>query len=94
MTTYKEFHARSIRDPEGFWGEQAKLIDWHRPFDKVLDYAKPPFRSWFAGRPHEPLPQRRGPPPRRAREPEGAGVDLHRGERGEELDLRRSSTTR
>jgi propionyl-CoA synthetase len=49
MTTYKEFHARSIRDPEGFWGEQAKLIDWHRPFDKVLDYANPPFRSWFRG---------------------------------------------
>jgi len=49
MTTYKDFHARSIRDPEGFWGEQAKLIDWHRPFDKVLDYANPPFRSWFAG---------------------------------------------
>jgi len=49
MTSYKEFHARSIRDPEGFWGEQARLIDWHRPYDKVLDYAKPPFRSWFAG---------------------------------------------
>ena len=49
MTTYKEFHARSIRDPEGFWGEQAKFIDWHRPYDSVLDYSKPPFRSWFAG---------------------------------------------
>jgi propionyl-CoA synthetase len=49
MTTYKEFHARSIRDPEGFWGEQARLIDWHRPFDKVLEYSRPPFRSWFAG---------------------------------------------
>jgi propionyl-CoA synthetase len=49
MTTYQEFHARSIRDPEGFWGEQARLIDWHRPFDKVLDYANPPFRSWFSG---------------------------------------------
>ncbi|MBK6983180.1 MAG: propionate--CoA ligase [Betaproteobacteria bacterium] len=49
MTTYQEFHARSIRDPEGFWAEQAKLIDWHRPFDRVLDYAKPPFRSWFPG---------------------------------------------
>ena len=47
MTTYKEFHARSIRDPEGFWGEQAKFIDWHRPFDRVLDYSKPPFRSWL-----------------------------------------------
>ncbi len=49
MTTYQEFHARSIRDPEGFWAEQATLIDWHRPFDKVLDYAKPPFRAWFSG---------------------------------------------
>lgn len=49
MTTYKEFHARSIRDPEGFWGEEARMIDWHRPFDKVLSYDKPPFRQWFAG---------------------------------------------
>jgi propionyl-CoA synthetase len=49
MTTYQEFHARSIRDPEGFWGEEARMIDWHRPFDKVLAYDKPPFRQWFAG---------------------------------------------
>jgi len=49
MTTYKEFHARSVRDPEAFWAEEAKRIHWHKPFDKVLDYAKPPFRSWFPG---------------------------------------------
>ena len=49
MTTYKEFHARSIRDPEGFWAAEAKRIHWHKPFDKVLDDSKPPFRSWFAG---------------------------------------------
>ncbi|HSN21147.1 MAG TPA: propionate--CoA ligase [Usitatibacter sp.] len=48
-TTYREFYERSIRDPEGFWAEQAKLVDWHKPFGKVLDYAKPPFRSWFVG---------------------------------------------
>jgi propionyl-CoA synthetase len=48
-TTYREFHERSIRDPEGFWAEQARLVDWHKPFAKVLDYAKPPFRAWFAG---------------------------------------------
>src|SRR5690242_4555128 len=47
--TYREFHARSIRDPEGFWAEQARMIDWHKPFRKVLDYRKPPFRSWFVG---------------------------------------------
>ena len=49
MATYKEFHERSIRDPEGFWGEQARLIDWQRPYDKVLEYRRPPFRDWFRG---------------------------------------------
>ncbi len=49
MTTYKEFHARSVRDPEGFWAGEAKRIHWHKPYDKVLDDSKPPFRSWFAG---------------------------------------------
>ena len=49
MTTYEEFHRRSISDPEGFWGEQAGLIDWHKPFGKVLDYSRPPFAKWFVG---------------------------------------------
>src|SRR5512142_1505474 len=48
-TTYRELYERSIRDPEGFWAEQARMIDWHKPFAKVLDYSKPPFRSWFVG---------------------------------------------
>ena len=25
---YKEMYARSIKDPNGFWAEQAKRIDW------------------------------------------------------------------
>ena len=49
MTTIKEFHRRSIDDRDGFWREQAKLIDWHRPFSKVLDYSRPPFAKWFVG---------------------------------------------
>jgi len=49
MAAYKEFHARSINDPESFWSEQARLIDWHAPFDRVLDYSKPPFAYWFVG---------------------------------------------
>ncbi len=47
--TYREFHARSVRDPEAFWAEEARRIDWHKPFTKVLDYSHPPFRSWFVG---------------------------------------------
>src|SRR6186997_893357 len=49
MATYRDFYRRSIDDPEGFWAEQAKFIDWHKPFGKVLDYSNPPFRSWFVG---------------------------------------------
>src|SRR6476646_5480821 len=32
---YQEMYARSIKDPNGFWGEQAQRIDWIRPFSKV-----------------------------------------------------------
>ena len=46
---YQEFHRRSIEDRDAFWSEQAKLIDWHKPFDQVLDYGKPPFAKWFVG---------------------------------------------
>jgi len=46
---YRAFHERSIKDPDGFWSEQAKLIDWSKPFGKVLDYSRPPFAKWFVG---------------------------------------------
>jgi propionyl-CoA synthetase len=49
MTSIKEFHGRSIADKEGFWKEQAQLIDWHKPVEKVLDYSNPPFAKWFVG---------------------------------------------
>src|SRR5204863_9929754 len=49
MATYREFHRRSLQDREGFWTEQARLIHWQRPFQKVLDYSKPPFARWFVG---------------------------------------------
>ena len=29
---YHEVHARSLRDPEGFWGEAAAEIDWILPY--------------------------------------------------------------
>ena len=44
-----EFHRRSIEDRDAFWSEQARLIDWQRPFDDVLDYSRPPFARWFPG---------------------------------------------
>ena len=49
MTTYKEYHAKSLRDPASFWSEKASLIDWQQPFSQVLDYSNPPFAKWFVG---------------------------------------------
>lgn len=49
MTRYAEFYRRSIEQPEVFWAEQAKLIDWKTQPQQICDYSKPPFVRWFAG---------------------------------------------
>ncbi|MCP3662816.1 MAG: acetate--CoA ligase [Gammaproteobacteria bacterium] len=37
---YEEMYQRSIDDPDGFWGEQAKdYLTWSKPWEKVLDYS-------------------------------------------------------
>ena len=47
--TYSSFYRRSLDDREGFWREEAKLVDWETPFTQVLDYSRPPFAKWFVG---------------------------------------------
>ena len=49
MATIKEFHQQSIDNPDAFWSAQARLIDWHTPFAKTLDFSRPPFAKWFVG---------------------------------------------
>jgi propionyl-CoA synthetase len=49
LGTYQGFYAGSVADPERFWGQQAKTVDWHKPYKKVLEYSNPPFRKWFVG---------------------------------------------
>ncbi|HZI82533.1 MAG TPA: AMP-binding protein, partial [Casimicrobiaceae bacterium] len=49
MATYAQAHHRSIHEREGFWRENATLVDWHAPFASVLDYRRPPFARWFVG---------------------------------------------
>ena len=46
---YDEVYARSIEDPEGFWADAAREIDWYEPWDRVLDDSRKPFYRWFAG---------------------------------------------
>ena len=47
---YKEMYARSVKDPNGFWGEQAKRLDWIKPFSKVKNTSYDPSNvsiKWF-----------------------------------------------
>ena len=49
MGAYENAFQRSLKDPEGFWGDAATAIDWYRPADRVLDNDRPPFSRWFVG---------------------------------------------
>ena len=49
MTRYRDFHRRSIEDPESFWANEAQRIHWETPFERVLDRSNPPFARWFTG---------------------------------------------
>ena len=47
---YQDMYARSIKDPNGFWAEQAKRIDWIKPFSKVKNTSFDPHNvsiKWF-----------------------------------------------
>src|SRR5436309_7875147 len=46
---YHQVHARSLADPEGFWGEAARDIDWIAPAKKIFDPAIGVYGRWFAG---------------------------------------------
>ncbi|BEV46269.1 propionyl-CoA synthetase [Afipia carboxidovorans] len=48
-TRYAEIHERSLRDPQGFWGEAAREIDWFEPAKKVFDPSMGIYGRWFAG---------------------------------------------
>ncbi|HLH51708.1 MAG TPA: AMP-binding protein, partial [Roseiarcus sp.] len=49
---YKELYARSIKDPEGFWRDEAKRIDWVKPFNRVKNTTFGPGAvsiKWYEG---------------------------------------------
>jgi acetyl-CoA synthetase len=41
-------YERAARDPEAFWAEFARELDWMRPWDRVLEW-DPPNARWFVG---------------------------------------------
>ena len=47
---YEEMYAHSVKDPEGFWAEHGKRIDWIKPFTKVKNTSYDPHNvsiKWF-----------------------------------------------
>ncbi|MBX3317830.1 MAG: acetate--CoA ligase [Phycisphaeraceae bacterium] len=48
LDEYKREHARSISDPEGFWGDAARELHWFKPWSKVVEWSVPDAR-WFVG---------------------------------------------
>ncbi|KPH80048.1 acetate--CoA ligase [Bosea vaviloviae] len=47
---YKKMYAASIKDPDKFWGEQGKRIDWFKPYSKVRNASYKPGKvaiKWF-----------------------------------------------
>src|SRR3984885_3213522 len=48
--TYRDWYARSVSDPDGFWGEHGKRIDWIKPYTKVANASFGPQQvsiKWF-----------------------------------------------
>ncbi len=48
LKRYTEMHRRSLDDPEKFWAEEARKLDWYQTWERVLDW-DPPYARWFVG---------------------------------------------
>ena len=50
LEEYQRLYRRSLEEPEAFWAEQAKALDWFHPWHKVLDadYEEIDF-AWYSG---------------------------------------------
>jgi acetyl-CoA synthetase len=54
----RDFSAQAIAQPTlyqeakdnrlEFWANQARYLDWAKPFTEILDWSNPPFAKWFA----------------------------------------------
>ena len=48
MEEYLELYKHALDDPDGFWAQQAKLVEWFEKPQKTLEW-NPPFAKWFVG---------------------------------------------
>ena len=48
MDAYNALCQQARDNPDAFWGERAReLLNWHKPFTRVLDESNAPFFKWF-----------------------------------------------
>ena len=70
---YAEMYAASIADPDAFWGEQGRRLDWIKPYTRVKNTSlRLPRRldQVVRGRQAQRLGQLHRPPPRHPRRPD------------------------
>jgi len=78
-------HEDAARDPQAWWAEQAKALDWFDEWDEVLDESNAPFYKWFTG---GKLNASHNCLDRHVEAGRGDRVAFHwRGEEGEERDV-------
>ena len=47
---YQQMYARSIEDPEGFWNEMGRRLDWFKPYTRVKNTSFEPHHvsiKWY-----------------------------------------------
>jgi acetyl-CoA synthetase len=81
----RSVHEEAARDPEAWWAEQARALDWFEEWDTVLDESNAPFYKWFGG---GKLNASHNALDRHVEAGRGDRVAFHwRGEEGEERDV-------
>jgi acetyl-CoA synthetase len=48
LVSTPEIYADAAANPEEFWAEQARKLEWSKPWDKILEW-NPPHAKWFVG---------------------------------------------
>lgn len=48
LGSYTQAYQRFLNDPDGFWEEKARELEWMRPWDTVLKWNYP-YAQWFVG---------------------------------------------
>ena len=94
---YKEMYAASVKDPDAFWAEQAKRIDWIKPFTKVKNTSFAPGNvsiKWFEDGIAQRRRQLRRPASRQARRPDRDHLGRRRPEGRQARSPITSCTTR